>query len=38
MEQMIAVGAFLGGLGLLLLSFGVFWLGSLYKESIKSAK
>ena len=30
-----AVGAFLGGLGLLLLSFGLFWLVDVYKKSKK---
>ena len=30
-----AVGTFFGGLGLLLLSFGLFWLVDVYKKSKK---
>jgi hypothetical protein len=33
MENLIPIGIFFGGLGLLLLSFGVFWFVDVYKKS-----
>ena len=38
MEQLSGLGIFLGGLGLLLLACGVFWLGSLYAQTIEAKK
>ena len=38
MEHLISIGTFFGGLGLLLLSFGLFWFCSLYKESINKSE
>ncbi|GAA6151359.1 hypothetical protein [Pseudoteredinibacter isoporae] len=32
MDALSAIGTFLGGLGLLLMSFAMFWFCSLYKE------
>ena len=32
MEHLTTIGIFFGGLGLLLLSFGVFWFVSLYEK------
>jgi len=37
MENLGSIGIFFGGLGLLLLSFGLFWLVDVYKKS-KSSK
>jgi len=33
MENLDAIGMFFGGLGLLLLSFGLFWFVDVYKKS-----
>jgi len=35
MEYLGSIGNFFGGLGLLLLSFGVFWFVDVYKKSKK---
>ena len=35
MEAIGAVGTFFGGLGLLLLSFGLFWFVSVYSKNEK---
>ena len=35
MENLGPIGIFFGGLGLLLLSFGVFWFVDVYKKSKK---
>jgi cbb3-type cytochrome oxidase subunit 3 len=32
MEMLMGIGAFLGGLGMLLLSFAVFWFTSVYQK------
>lgn len=32
MEHLLAIGAFLGGLGLLMCSFGIFWFVSVYQK------
>jgi hypothetical protein len=36
MENVASAGIFLGGLGFLLLSFGLFWWVSLYEKQSKS--
>ena len=36
MENLVSIGIFFGGLGLLLLSFGFFWFVSLYEKHKKS--
>ena len=33
MEYLTTIGTFLGGLGLLLCSFGIFWFASLYAKA-----
>ena len=35
MENLAGIGTFFGGLGLLLLSFGLFWFVDVYKKSKK---
>jgi len=35
MEGLGSIGIFFGGLGLLLLSFGLFWFVDIYKKSKK---
>ena len=35
MEYLADIGTFFGGLGLLLLSFGLFWFVDVYKKSKK---
>jgi len=36
MENLGSIGIFFGGLGLLLLSFGLFWFVDVYKKSKRS--
>ena len=36
MEGLAGIGIFFGGLGFLLLSFGLFWFVSVYEKNIKS--
>ncbi len=35
MENLIGIGVFFAGLGILLLSFGLFWFVDVYKKSKK---